>query len=208
MPMTVLGYTVAAIVGYLLGCSNMAYYISRWKKIDLRDGGSGNLGASNATILLGWRAGILTGAHDIFKALAAVLLIRLLFPQVLYADAVAGICAVLGHIFPFFLRFRGGKGLASFIGMMVAVQWKMALLVLVGFLVITLVTDYIVLGTALTVVSSPVLIGMLCGSWVLFLLLLAASLVILLKHRENFVRIIKGTEIGLRSAARGDHRQQ
>ncbi len=203
----ILAYAVAVVVGYLLGCSNMALYLAKWKKVDMRSAGSGNLGASNATILMGWKAGVLTGIHDIGKAVAAVLLIRLLFPGVPYADLVAGACTVLGHIFPVFLRFRGGKGLASFIGMAVAMYWKWALIVLAVFVLITWLTDYIVLGTAWTVIGFPVLVGAICRSWVLFGLIFAVSLVILFKHRENYVRIFRGTEIGFRSAARGDHRK-
>ena len=72
----ILFYVLTVLGGYLLGCSSMAYYVSRWKKVNLSTNGSGNLGASNTTILLGWRMGILVALHDIFKGAAAVLLAK------------------------------------------------------------------------------------------------------------------------------------
>ena len=69
------------LLGYLLGCSNMAWYLAKWNHADLRSGGSGNLGASNATVLLGWKAGVLVGLHDIGKSALAVFLAQLIFPE-------------------------------------------------------------------------------------------------------------------------------
>lgn len=193
-----MGYLFAVLVGYLLGCSNMALYICKAKKIDIRSAGSSNLGAANATITLGWKAGILVGAHDIGKAVLAVLLTRLLFPSAVYADAAAGVACVLGHIFPFYLKFKGGKGFASYLGMTLALNWKFALVVLALVVVITLITDYLVMGTLTTITVVPVYMGIANQSIVLPLILLVATAVILFKHRENIPRMINGTEIGLR----------
>ena len=109
-------YILPVLLGYLLGCSHMAYYIGKLKKLDIRSAGSGNLGASNATVLFGWGSGVLVAVHDIGKAFAAVLLAKWLFPDLEYAGAAAGVACVLGHIFPFYLEFKGGKGLASYYG--------------------------------------------------------------------------------------------
>ena len=198
-------YLLTALIGYSLGCSNMAFYLAALKGVDLRGGGSGNPGASNALILMGWRAGVLVGLHDIGKAVAAVLLAECLFPDLPLAGAVAGVCCVMGHMFPFYLRFRGGKGFASYLGMALALNWKFALVILAAVVVITLVTDYIVLGTMTTVVSFP-LYSVWTGSYRAALLLSLLSAIIVYKHRMNLVRICRGTEIGLRSAHRGDHR--
>ena len=100
----------------------------------------------------------------------------------------------------------GGKGFASYIGMTAALNWKLALIVAVLIVVVTLITDYIVAGTVTTIVLVPVVEGITAQSWSLALILCVATAVIFYKHRENFVRILKGTEIGLRSAARGDNR--
>lgn len=203
--MPILSYLVIILIGYLLGCSNMAVYLAALRGVDLRASGSGNPGASNAMLLMGWKSGILVGLHDIGKAVAAVLLCKWLFPAVPLAGAVAGASAVLGHMFPFYLRFRGGKGFASYIGVVLALDWRAALVICLAVLIITLVTDYIVLGTMTTVVSFPIY-SALTGSYLVALLLSLVSLIIIFKHRMNLVHIYQGTEIGLRSAHRGDHR--
>lgn len=201
----VMGYGIAVLLGYLLGCSNMAHYLAKWKKADLRAGGSGNLGASNAVVLLGWQAGVLTAVHDIGKSLLAVLLARWLFPELEYAGAAAGVASVLGHIFPFYLKFRGGKGFASYFGMTLALNWKLALCVGIAIVVVTIVTDYIVCGTLTTIVSVPVYM-LITRGWLLALILCIATAVIFWKHRENFPRMLNGTELGLRIAIRGENK--
>ena len=200
-----MAYIVAILVGYFLGCSNMAYYLAKLKGADLRSAGSGNLGASNATILLGWGAGVATGVHDVAKSAIAVLLTAILFPEAEFAPFVAGVASVLGHIFPFYLKFRGGKGFASFWGMTLALNWKLALVVGAAIVIITWISDYIVLGTFATIVSVPLYVG-LTGNWIAALIITVATLMILYKHRENIVRLIQKKEIGLRSAIRGDNK--
>jgi len=199
-------YLLVAVCAYLLGCSNMALYIAKMKKVDIRTGGSGNLGASNATALLGWRAGITVALHDIGKAALAVILAKLIYPDAPCIGAVAGVASVLGHIFPFYLRFKGGKGFASYIGMTLALNWKLALVIMALVLLVTVITDYIVVGTTLTIVTVPVWLGMAEHSFLLALILCIATAVIVYKHRMNYVRIYNGTEIGLRSVMKGKHR--
>lgn len=201
-----MGYVLVILIAYLMGSSNMALYISKIKKVDARAGGSGNLGASNATALMGWGAGVTVAVHDIGKSALAVILARLVFPELPFIGTVAGVASVLGHIFPFYLKFRGGKGFASYLGMTLALNWKLALVVMALVLAVTLITDYIVLGTTLTIVSVPVYMGIAEHSLLLAMILCVASLVIVYKHRMNYVRIWKGTEMGLRSVAKGKHR--
>ena len=200
-----MAYLLPILMGYLLGCSNMAYYLSKWNNADLRSGGSGNLGASNAVVLLGWKAGVLTAIHDIGKAYLAVLLARWLFPTLKYGEAAAGVACVMGHIFPFWLKFRGGKGFASYFGMTLALNWKLALVVALAVIAVTILTDYIVCGTLTTILSVPLYIGF-TRSWITALILMTATAVILCKHRENFPRMLNGTELGLRSAIKGENR--
>lgn len=200
-------YILAAVIGYLLGCSNLAYFIAKAKHIDLASKGSGNPGTSNAVILMGWKIGILVGAHDIGKALLAVVLANVLFPDTAYIAEVAGVAAVLGHIFPFYLKFRGGKGFASFVGMSFAINWKYALVIVLVIILVTVLFDYIVVATTVTVVSLPVFL-LFTGSWIAAAIVFVATAVIILKHRENYVRIFKGTEIGLRSTIKGEHREE
>ena len=120
-------YVIAILIGYLLGSSNMAYWISKYKKVDIRSNGTGNLGASNATVLLGWGAGVIVAVHDIGKAFLSVLLAKALFYGVENVGVAAGVACVLGHIYPFYLNFKGGKGLASLIGVVAALDWRVAL---------------------------------------------------------------------------------
>ena len=198
-------YIFVILIGYLLGCSSMAWYLGRIKHAGIQANGTGNLGASNVTVLLGWRAGVLTALHDIGKAVLAVLLVRRFFPSLTHGPELAGVACVLGHIFPFWLRFRGGKGFASFWGMTLALNWRLALIIALAAFLITVITDYIVWGTVTTVVSVPLYLG-LTGSHLTALILLTATGIMLYKHRENFRRIRSGTELGLRSAIRGDNR--
>jgi glycerol-3-phosphate acyltransferase PlsY len=199
-------YILVIALGYLLGCSNMAKYIAAMKKVDLSAGGSGNPGASNAVILMGWGAGVLVAIHDIGKAALAVILARLMFPDVPLIGAAAGVAAVLGHIYPFWMKFKGGKGFASYLGMTIALHWKFAIAVLLLVVVVTLITDYIVAATTTTIVLVPIGLGILTQSLILPLILLIASLVIAWKHKDNYVRMYNGTEIRFRKARRGDYR--
>ena len=194
-----MGYLASLVIGYLAGCSSMAYYIGKLKKQDVRKAGTGNLGASNTAVLFGWGAGILVALHDIAKAVAAVLLTKWLFPDLEYAGVVAGVAAVLGHIFPFYLKFRGGKGLASFFGLTLALNWKLALMVAALILIIAL-------GAMGSVVFVPSYIAITTHNWILVAILLVVTGVMLGKHWENVVRICNRTEIGLRSTAKGENR--
>lgn len=200
-------YVYAILIGYLIGCSSMSFYLSKLNGVDLRSGGSKNLGASNAMMLMGWKAGILVGVHDIGKSVLAVLLVTYLFSDIPHIGAVAGVACVWGHIFPFYLRFKGGKGFASFLGMALAINWKFTLCLLIVVVIVTFVTDYIVVGTMTSILSFPAYMGFATQSYILPLIILAASVLIIYKHRENLVRIFNGTEIGFRSANRGDHRK-
>ena len=201
-----MAYFIMCIIGYLLGCSNMATYLAKAKGVDVSAGGSGNPGASNATILMGWRAGILVAVHDAGKALLAVIIGKLLFPDARGVDVVAGAACVLGHIFPLFFKFKGGKGFASYIGMILALNWEFALIIIAAVIIVTILFDYLVIGTTITVVSLPIYLFFTSAGWIAVLASCIATAVIIYKHRSNYVRIIKGTEIGLRSTMKGEHR--
>ena len=201
-----MGYFIVVCMGYLLGCSSMALYLSKFKKVDMKSAGTGNLGASNATALMGWGYGVLVALHDIGKSVLAVMLAKFFFPNLEYAGAAAGIASVMGHIFPFYLKFKGGKGFASYWGMTLALNWKLALVIFVAGLLLSFLTDYIVTATTTTVITVPVYLGFATNSLILVLILCIGSAVIIYKHRKNYVRIFRGTEIGLRSVARGEHK--
>ena len=198
-------YLISALLGYLLGCSSMALYISKCKGVDIAKSGTGNLGASNAMVLMGWGAGVLVAVHDIGKAVLASFLAKWLFPEAAYAGITAGAAAAMGHMFPFYLRFKGGKGLASYFGMILAWNWKIALIVFAAGVVITLATNYIVIATVSIVLFFPIYLAFTAG-WVPAGITAAVSLVMIWKHRVNFVRLKNGTEVGFRKANSGELR--
>ena len=201
--MNVFRYALVLLLAYSMGCSSMALYVSKYKKVDIRKAGSGNLGASNTMVLLGWKAAILVGLHDIGKAVLAVVLAKLLCPEQPLIQAAAGVACVLGHMFPFYLRFKGGKGFASYLGMTFALNWKFALIVLIAVIIVTLVSDYIVAGTMTTIIVVPAYMGYASRSLPLAAILCIATAAMLIKHKDNYVRLLNGTEVGLRRANRG-----
>lgn len=191
----------SALGGYLIGNFNLAYILAKVKGFDIRSRGSNNPGASNATITMGWKAGVLVALLDILKATAAVLLSRFLFDLEL-AALCAGLGAVMGHMYPFWMGFRGGKGFASFAGMALGVDWRYFAIIGGAVIFITLFSDYIVLGTLTAVVSFPISYGIMRGELVQPLLISAVSLIIIVKHIPNFKRILKGEEFGVMAAFR------
>ena len=195
--MTALYYILTIVSSYLIGSSNMSYYISRIKRVDFRADGSKNLGASNTVLLAGWRAGIAVGVHDILKGVLCVILSQIFFSDWPYIGVLAGVSCVLGHIFPFYLKFKGGKGFASYIGVAYGINWKVALILTAIILVIMLLSDYIVVATTLTVTLVPIVYGFTERSYILPLILLVASMVIIIKHIENYKRMINKTEMRL-----------
>ena len=190
-------FAVSALIGYLLGSSNMALYVSKLKGIDLRQIGSKNLGTCNTFVGLGLGWAALVFLHDAGKAALAVILCRWVFPDDLMVEYIAGSAAVIGHVFPFYLHFRGGKGFAAYLGMMLIIDWRFALVAILVFAILTLATNYIVIGTVAVIVSYPVFTAFSTHSVTAVFVLCIATAVVLYKHRENFVRIANGTEIGV-----------
>ena len=193
-------YIFIILIGYLLGCLNLAFFIGKAKGFDIRKYGSNNAGASNATITMGTKIGIMVGIHDIFKSYLAVLIASCLFPQLSGIKAIAGASAVLGHIFPFYLKFKGGKGFAPFLGMILALDWKFFIFIVIVVFIVTFISDYIVVGTFTTIILFPIYMCFLEQNLITILPILIASLTILLKHFVNIQKILKGEEIGFRKA--------
>ena len=197
-----MGYFFAAAIGYLLGSSNMAYYLAKLKKIDLRKRGSGNLGTSNAWTELGMVSSILVFLHDAGKAVLAVLLASWLFPDYAYSEYIAGVAAVLGHIFPFYLKFKGGKGHAAYVGMAFALNWWVALLATPFCVAAWFISDYMVGLVFSTILLFPSLLFII-GDWVPALITFIASAFVFYRHTENIKRIMNGTEAKFLSALLG-----
>lgn len=194
MLQTITPFVIAIIIGYLVGCFNLAFIISKVKKVDLQNTGSKNLGASNTFITVGKGLGVLVGACDIFKCTLVVLLIKLLFPEMEFLPYIAGVSCVMGHMFPFYLKFKGGKGFASFLGMSLGIHWKYFIVIGICIIVITLLTKYIVLATMATVISYPIYLFFDTKNWIIVALIAGLSAIIILKHYKNLIRIAKGEE--------------
>jgi len=187
--------TVSILLGYLLGSISPAAIIGALKKINLREQGTKNLGATNVTVTLGFAHGFLVMVIDMLKAFLSVKLAKLLFPHVAAAGMLAGCSCVVGHIFPVFLRFRGGKGLAAFGGMILALDYVLFLILLSVGIVIVLITDYAISMTFSAVSLAPYVTFLRLRSGMAFAFVLAASGLVLYKHRENFHRVKNGTEM-------------
>ncbi len=192
-----INYFTCAAAGYLVGTINPSYILSKIRGFDIRQRGSGNAGASNALIVLGKLAGVICAIFDIAKAALVILLMKRLFPKMICAFAVTGAACILGHIFPFYMRFRGGKGLACLAGMILAFDWRVFLIMLCYAVVLALVTNYICFVPMTASVVFPFVYGFLRHDWIGVLLLGVVAVVILCKHRENIRRIRMGTEMRL-----------
>ena len=193
-------YIIAVLIGYCFGCINPAYIFAKFKGVNILEEGSHNPGASNATLTMGWKIGFLVGILDILKGFAAVMISKAIFPEAVAVGAAAGVACVLGHIFPITHKLRGGKGFAAFLGMVLALDWRLFLAIGVGIIVITLITDYIALSTLAAVIAEPVLLACVKAQYVAMAIVCVASLVIILRHTENFKRILKGEEKGVKES--------
>jgi len=194
-----MNYVLSALIGYILGCFNFAYIIGRLKGIDIREKGTGNAGASNVFISMGKGFGVLTAALDILKGFLAVYICRRVFLSA-YCPYIGGVFAVIGHIFPFFMHFKGGKGFASYIGMCLGIDWRLGLGVMVLTVVITLITDYIALATLTTAFLVPVWLFYQGTPLRVLDMYAVLALIILWKHRANLTRMMNHEEKGLRGA--------
>ena len=186
------------LIGYLIGCINPSYIVARIKGFDIRRRGSGNAGASNAVITMGKTIGILSAIFDIAKAFFAVWLATRLFADFLFAGEIAGTMCIFGHTLPFYMRFRGGKGLACLAGVILYYDWVVFLIMLGAEVVVVLVTDYLCFVPITASIAFPVVYFIrggeetrLIGALIYF----AATALILIKHIENLHRIRTGREM-------------
>ena len=188
------------IIGYFTGCINLSYIISKLKGFDIRHVGSGNAGASNVVIVIGRKIGLFIAVIDILKAYFAFNLAQLLFPEALsgeisYAGVIAGVGAVLGHVFPFYMGFKGGKGLACYGGTVLAIDYRLFVVLFIIALIIAIITDYICFAPITMSVIVPLTVGVIYRDWLPPAIIAVASAVLLYRHRENIMRIRSGEEL-------------
>ena len=190
-------YILSAAIGYFFGCFSFAKIIAKMKGIDIKKVGTNNAGASNVYISVGKIYGVFAALGDILKSFIACWVVFGLFNQNLSLSVFAGIMAVIGHIYPFWMKFNGGKGLASLMGIILFIGFDDFAVFAIIIAAITLATDYIALGTLAAASIMPFYSAFILKDSVLTVTVFAVLAVIIwYKHRENIVRIKNGTEIG------------
>lgn len=199
---------ICLIIGYVFGLLQTGYLVGKMNHIDIRKEGSGNAGSTNALRVMGWKAGAMTFAGDVVKCVAAVLIVRLvIYKDLEYAPLLgmyAGLGATLGHNFPFYLKFRGGKGIAVLGGLVVSSGLALVPIPLAAFLIPTILTRYVSLGSLLasaTFFLEILLYGQMGGFAMALpyrLELYAVVFVLMVlawwRHKENIKRLLSGTE--------------
>jgi glycerol-3-phosphate acyltransferase PlsY len=197
-----------AVMSYLLGSIPTAIMAGKFiKKIDIREHGSGNAGATNVFRVLGWRAGLFVLSIDILKGFLATWLLIRLFPDLqsdmdtaIYWQMMAGIMAIAGHIWTVFAGFRGGKGVGTAAGVFLGLQPLPVLICLIVFIIIVAATRYVSLGSICSATLLPLI---LLGNRYLrhhavppamIMLSVLLALLILFTHRQNIKRLIQGKE--------------
>lgn len=192
-----MNWTAALLViaGYLLGSLSFALLLVRWRTgADIRTEGSGNAGATNVLRAHGQALGIAVALLDVAKGAAAVLLVRLVTADPRYA-AAAGFAAILGHVFPLYSGFRGGKGVATAVGAFLVLAPVGTLACLAVFLVIAAATRYVSLGSVVAMALLPPAAGLLSHAPRAVVVAAAATaLLIVFKHIENLKRLARGEE--------------
>ena len=187
-------FIIGAIVAYLLGSIPSGLWVGQYFfKKDIRQYGSGNLGSTNAFRVLGKKAGSLVLFCDIFKGFLAMILALTIFKQPDISPLWIASFAVIGHTFPIFASFKGGKAVATFAGMILAYQPLLLLYGLVIFLVLLAITRMVSL-TAMATITLGVFLSLLFNDWTLTLFALAIDIFIIYRHRSNIQRILNGTE--------------
>ncbi len=201
-------FIVFLTLAYLIGSVPTAVLVSKYKfGIDIREHGSGNAGATNTFRILGKKAGIFVMLVDMLKGVIAVNLAHLSSldwyfqtEQVVNLQIGLGLCAILGHIFPIWAGFRGGKGVATLFGMILGIHPEVALVLAVVFVAILFLTKYVSLSSIIASVSFPILLFFFFAgqepSYKIFAI--ATACLVVLTHHKNIGRLLNGNESKVR----------
>jgi glycerol-3-phosphate acyltransferase PlsY len=185
----------AAVIGYLIGSLPLGFLLARSRAgVDLRRVGSGNVGAANVYRSAGRWLGVLDMLVDMAKGAGGVLAARVLLSGGADLAALAGLGAVIGHVYPVWLRFVGGKGVAVACGVFAVLAPIATLSAAACFLVATWVTRYVSLGSVLASMALPLVEWTRAGVEPVSVVATAASVLIIFRHRGNLARIARGTE--------------
>ena len=203
---------LCVIIGYAFGLMQTGVFVGKLFHTDIRKEGSGNSGATNALRTMGLKAGLMTFLGDLLKAVVAVLLVKgslmLAVPEVQPALMVlgmyTGLGVIIGHDFPFYLNFKGGKGVAAMAGMIVATDLRMAPIPIIIFITLVALTKYVSLGSIAAAVTLAVQMVVFAGLGILKVgkpyvpeacgIMIFITLLTLFQHRTNIRRLLTGTE--------------
>ena len=201
---------VAVAIGYVCGLFETGYFYGKKKGVDIRTKGSGNSGATNTLRTFGWKAGLVTCLGDILKTVAAVLAVKLIFGRtytenIILLELYAGFGAVLGHNFPFYLNFKGGKGIAATAGLLLSFDLRLTLVAAIVFLAAFFLTHYVSLGSLLVYVvfvAGIIIMGQTgqfagmgqANIYEMYVLAILLAILAYYKHWPNILRLIHGNE--------------
>jgi glycerol-3-phosphate acyltransferase PlsY len=197
---------VCSLIGYFFGSFPAGYFAGRLAGVDVRREGSGNIGATNVLRVLGKKWGYTVFAIDALKGFAAVRISLALVnlwpsakPYAEYVAILAAMTCVAGHTFPVWLRFKGGKGVATSAGALVGLVPLAVPVVLLIWYIVFEVSRYVSLASIVAAISLPIIVSLLArlkfvDTWALIYFSLAIMLLVLWRHRSNFSRLLKGTE--------------
>jgi len=187
-------YAIIIIVSYLIGSINFSILFAKWRQnVDIRELNTHNPGASNTTLTLGFKWGVLVFFLDVLKGFIPVFVVKLLFPDQDLMWFVAGFFALIGHAFPVYYGFRGGKGTSTYLGVVIGAFPWFGLILFVLLVGMTVLSDYVVIGTVFLIVPPPVYM-LITGKyhWLSIVLLSLFAIVNLWKHRNNFIALYNG----------------
>ena len=194
------GRIICILIGYAIGLFQTGYIYGKTQHIDIREHGSGNAGTTNTLRTLGFKAGAITFAGDCGKAILAIFISWLIF-HAQYPEGIkllgmyAGLGAVLGHNYPFYMKFKGGKGIATTGGVIFAFHWQLGLVCAAVFLIITAISKYVSLGSICMVLIIPfILYFNNPQDWKLVVVGCIFTAMAIWRHRANIVRLMNGTE--------------
>ncbi len=201
---------IVLIIGYFIGCIHGSNAARLMSGVNLKEAGHGNAGASNATLTLGWKYGVLVALIDIGKGIVAILLGRLFLynytslpsDQISILLYILGAAVILGHNFPIHMKFRGGKGTASLIGIFITLNWQICLIALLLLIVVSLLTNYLIIGVFILYIVFAITALIFEPTIYPFFIVLTLFLLAILLHMENLNRLCLGTEPKVTSAFR------
>lgn len=196
---------VSVIIAYLLGSVSFSILMARWlRKIDIRQYGSGNAGATNTLRVLGVGPAIVVFVLDVLKGTAAVALGWWASPDAAWTPVAAGLAAVAGHNWPLYFRFKGGKGIATTIGVMAPLAFVPMLLAGLAAIVTIAVTRYVSLGSLVLAVLLPVFTAACGADQAVFAGAVVIGVLAFVRHRHNIVKLWNGTENRLGGRKKGE----